>query len=93
MSAEYEDVLTNQPVVIDNVCNQAAISPSTFFVSFGPFSLGLGNNQGRIRWSGSSEMLLPLIVRLFPFPGSRVITDGSQKCRAAKARSSDGRCS
>jgi hypothetical protein len=41
---------------------------ASFFVSLAPFSsLGLGNNQGRVRWSGSSEMLLPLIVRLSPF--------------------------
>jgi hypothetical protein len=63
MSTEYEDVLTNQPVVIDNV----RIGPPihhfvlTCFSLF--FLLGLGNNQSWIRRPGSSKMFFPLIVR------------------------------
>ena len=76
MSTEYEDVLTNQPVVIDNVrtgrkprfstrtpSNDHAHSvyPSLFYI-------GLWNHQGRIRRPGSSKMLFPLIVRLTRSP-------------------------
>ncbi len=69
MSTEYEDVLTNQPVVIDNVRIDLHIShilhsllcSLAFFLIY--FYLGLGNNQGRVRWSGSPKMLFPLIVR------------------------------
>ena len=69
MSTEYEDVLTNQPVVIDNV----RISPTHIYLHiylfiltpFSPFFffLGLGNNQSWIRRPGPSKMLFSLIVR------------------------------
>jgi hypothetical protein len=69
MSTEYEDVLTNQPVVIDNVRIGPPISPYTvhLFYAHSPLSflflLGLGNNQSWIRRPGSSKMFFPLIVR------------------------------
>lgn len=69
MSTEYEDVLTNQPVVIDNVrIGPPILSPYTSLYAHTPFSpllflLGLGNDQSWIRRPGSSKMFFPLIVR------------------------------
>jgi hypothetical protein len=65
MSTEYEDVLTNQPVVIDNVRTGHPYPLLRFCAHFAFFLclLGLGNHQGRIRWPGPSKMLLPVIVR------------------------------
>ena len=65
MSTEYEDVLTNQPVVIDNVRIGHPYLPLLRFCAHTLFLclLGLGNHQGRIRWPGPPKMLFPLIVR------------------------------
>ena len=67
MSTEYEDVLTNQPVVIDNVRTGHPYPLLSLLCSLPPFFLcllGLGNHQGRIRWPGPPKMLLSVIVRL-----------------------------
>jgi hypothetical protein len=109
MSTEYEDVLTNQPVVIDNVRIDSPISPynislcSLPFLSFFFLSIGLGNNQSRIRRPGSSKMLFPLIVRpvvAFVCGGARgglthffFFSFEFQQCRAAEAYSGYGGCS
>lgn len=60
MSAEFEDVLTNQPVVIDNVI--FVLPSTTRGLSF--VLTGLRDYQSRFRWSRSSEMLFSVIVRL-----------------------------
>ena len=60
MSAEFDNVLTNQPVVIDNV---SRIFPTPVPLRPDPVLLGLGHHQGWLCWSGSAQLLLPLIVR------------------------------
>ena len=60
MSAEFEDVLTNQPVVIDNV---TLILPTTAR-GLSLVLTGLRDYQSRFRGSRSSKMLFPIIVRL-----------------------------
>jgi hypothetical protein len=60
MSAEFDNVLTNQPVVIDNVSRiLSALVP----LRPDPILPGLGHHQGWLCWSGSTQLLLPLIVR------------------------------
>ena len=62
MSAEFDDVLTNQPVVIDNVrlFHNASVSLNLTHLPY----LGLWNNQGWFCWTRPSQMLLSVFVRL-----------------------------
>lgn len=64
MSGEFEDVLTNQPVVIDNVRGISTPLRRTRVLLFGCPRIGLGDDQSRICWTGSSKMFLPVFVRL-----------------------------
>jgi len=65
MSAEFDDVLTNQPIVIDNVRShlyQTARERVLTIVS--PLaSPGIWNDKSRFCWSRSSKMFLPVFVR------------------------------
>jgi hypothetical protein len=61
MSAEFDNVLTNQPVVIDNV---SYIPFPRFSPSTSPILLGLWHHQGWLCWSGSTQLFFSLIVRL-----------------------------
>jgi centractin len=67
MSAEYDDVLTNQPVVIDNVCGYF----STYAEMYVELLLGLRNNQSWLCGTRPSEMFLSVIV------SCRIITRGT----------------
>lgn len=60
MSAEYDDVLTNQPVVIDNVCGFSLSLNITLIASFP----GLWDNQGGFCRTRPPKMFLSIIVRL-----------------------------
>jgi hypothetical protein len=63
MSAEFDDVLTNQPVVIDNVSVSFVSRIELNINQTCPFwSLGIWDYKGRLCWSRPSEMLLPIIV-------------------------------
>lgn len=66
MSGEY-DVLTNQPVVIDNVCQTIPSKPYTRIMSAETCFQGFWNNQSRFRWTGSPKMFFPIFVRLRGF--------------------------
>ena len=59
MSGEYDDVLTNQPVVIDNV---SVLQPLSMAYSLAFFE-GIRHNKGWLRRTRSSEMLLSVFVR------------------------------
>jgi len=61
MSAEYDDVLTNQPVVIDNVRRTLSLQLPHFMLT-AP-SLGLWDDQSWLCRARSSEMFLSIIVR------------------------------
>lgn len=63
MSAEFDDVLTNQPIVIDNV----RFTPHALLSNPSPDDpfrlIGIWNDKSRFCWSRSSKMLLPVFVR------------------------------
>ena len=61
MSGEYDDVLTNQPVVIDNV--NFWQKKRSFASQIWSHLTGFWNDKSRFCWSGSPEMLLSVFVR------------------------------
>jgi centractin len=61
MSAEYDDVLTNQPVVIDNVRGLSLESLNTMLIASFP---GLWDDQGGLCRTRPPKMFLSIIVRL-----------------------------
>ncbi|PPQ64396.1 hypothetical protein CVT26_002103 [Gymnopilus dilepis] len=69
MSGEYDDVLTNQPVVIDNV---SVLQPLSITYSLAFFE-GIRHNKGWLRRTRSSEMLLSVFVR--PHAQQRQLTN------------------
>lgn len=71
MSAEYDDVLTNQPVVIDNVCDIYCMPQWLLIALF----LGLRDYQGGIRRARPPEMLLSVIVRCSIFARRSICVD------------------
>lgn len=61
MSAEFDDVLTNQPVVIDNVCSLQSVLNSTRVESI----TGFWYYKSGLCRTGSPKMLLSFIVRMY----------------------------
>lgn len=64
--AEFEDVLTNQPVVIDNVSARMIVLLDAYLPALHVIrSLGLRNDKGGLCWTRPSEMFLSVLVRLY----------------------------
>lgn len=59
MSGDYTDVLTNQPVVIDNVGHLFNI-----LYTIVTFSIGVWYNQSWFCWPRTSKMLFSFVVRV-----------------------------
>jgi hypothetical protein len=71
MSGDYTDVLTNQPVVIDNVSTLRTLNQ--VLKTDVRRLKGLWYDQSRFRGSRASQMLLSFFVRVILFCYPRVV--------------------